>query len=119
MKLSDFETSHTNLRQGVQNHLVMYAGENDIVIISDVPRISEEQYEKLYKISFKERLRYGVGDEVSFMPILWDGMFRDNEEKWHKWVETRRQVIRTMTWNKFVEFVKENYPNDEDDDFDE
>ena len=115
MKLSDFETSHTDLRKAVPKHLVMYAGENDLVVISDVPRITEEQYEKLYKMSFKERLRYGVGDEVDFMPTLWDPLFK-NKEKWYKWVESRRSmVIRTMTWNKFVEFVKENYPDEEDD----
>ena len=97
----------------------MYAGENDIVIISDVPRISQEQYEKLYKISFKERLRYGVADEVDFMPTFWDPLWK-NEEKWHGWVKARRgMVIRTMTWKQFVADMKENYPNDEDDDFDE
>lgn len=130
MKLSDFETRRTDLRKAVPKHLIMYAGENDIIVISDVPPISEEQYKKLYEISFKERLHggLGVGDEVDFMPTIWDPTFRDDKEKWYKWVESRHRrsdparhhtggmVIRTMTWKQFVEFVKENYP-DEDDDF--
>jgi len=93
----------------------MYAGENGIIVISDVPPISEKQYEKLYIMSFKERMRYGVSDEVDFMPTIWDPTFRDDKEKWYKWVESRQHVIRTMTWNEFVEFVKETFPDEEDD----
>ena len=93
----------------------MYAGENDLIVISDVPRISEEQYKKLYKISFKERNEI---EEVDVVPILYDPLFRDNEEKFYKWVDARQHNIRTMTWKQFVSFVKENYP-DEDDDFNE
>ena len=54
MKLQDlYENSIADLQIAIDNQLVMLGGDEDIVIISDVPSISEKQYKRLYRMSFK------------------------------------------------------------------
>ena len=123
MKLINlFETSLTDVQHAIHNQLVMLGGDDDIVIISDVPEISEKQYKRLYRMSFKDETHsnmdpdWGVENEVEIAPAFYSV---GDYEKWFKYLETSSANIFTMKWNEFVKHAKENYPGETDDDFDE
>ena len=125
MKLINlFETSLADIRKAIDDHLVMLGGDTDVVIISDVPLISEPQYQRLYRMSFKDRSNsnmdpdWGVESDVDISPVFYSV---GNYKKWfaHLGSEGDRVTYLTMKWNEFVKHAKENYPGEDDDDFSE
>ena len=123
MKVLDlFENSIADLQKAIDNHLVMLGGDEDIVIISDVPLISEKQYKRLYRMSFKDETHsnmdpdWGVESEVDISPAFYSV---GDYGRWFKHIDETEANIITMKWNEFVKHAKENYPGEDDDDFSE
>jgi len=123
MKLQNlFETPYDDLRQVIDHKLVMLGGDDDIVIISDVPLISEEQYKRLYRMSFKDKAHsnmdtdWGVENEVEISPAFYSV---GDYDRWFMHIEGTGAKVFTMKWNEFVKYAKENYPGESDDDFSE
>ena len=117
-----FETSIADIQNAIDNQLVMLGGEDDVVIISDVPSISEKQYKRLYRMSFKDETHsnmdtdWGVENEVDISPAFYSV---GDYDRWFKHIGETKANIITMKWNEFVKYAKENYPGETDDDFDE
>ena len=87
---------------------------DDVYIITDVPRLSDEKFNKLYNLSFEEG---SLSDRVEIYPInpidLHDVELDDA-------AEGITRGIGSDKWKKFVADMKEYYvPDEEDDDFDE
>ena len=78
-----------------------------VYIITDIPPISEEKFQKLYKLSFEANT---LAD--------WISIERTVEEDWDdEYFE--EAITYVMDWKGFVAHIKEYYPPDGDDDFDE
>jgi len=117
MKLRNlFETLAPEIIQAEKNHLVLDIGFHEgvhIFIISNVPRISNKKFQKLYDISFEpgsvnedmpipHRVPYGALEKMNvFIPGS----------------RVKELKVKILKWNEFVETMKTSFPPE--DDFDE
>ena len=133
MKLRNlFESKLTpaEVREVGKRHSVIEAGDEgggingiamSVFIISDVPRISEDQFIKLRDASF-EGMTLAMG--VSVLPVhLFGPPYTQNfsEDDWYDhFEETYYSVgssgvsIETLTWKQFVTTIKEAFPSHDD-----
>ncbi len=138
MKLKDLQEGQVatpnDVRQALENNLVFdeVIGINDVTfIITDVPRISEEKYQQLFRVSFEE----GSLTDMRILPYHLTGDYlrhasnkgkAEYEKKWFEWLEKAYKTgkgghtknsfhIEAVTWKEFVAKMKENYPPAADD----
>ena len=115
MKLRNLFEDDTKFFQHLKTNLIVEVTDEDgtmkseFYIISDVPRISEEQFDKLYEVSFKAK------PPRSFLIL-------DRVDSYES--KYRPHMVFDMTWKKFVKYMQEywhEYYDDPDDtdDFDE
>ena len=117
MKLHDlFENNltSTDIRDIAQKNLVMISNIGRVYIISDVPAISKDQFNKLKDLSFKYRYedaRYAVHRLVD----------KDwNNKQWKMWEDTlRNSKIEELKWKDYVAKTKWTGRDADDDDFSE
>jgi len=113
MKLDNLKD--TNLHRAMKTNLVIEVNDEDgimdteIFIITDVPRITQKQFNKLYDISFKETKPKNFLTIEQFAP-------------YNTWAENQRP--EKMEWKKFVHHMQTYYnpwwdDQDNEDDFDE
>ena len=108
MKLINlFENSIADLQKAIDNQLVMLGGDDDIVIISDVPIISEKQYKRLYRMSFKDETHsnmdpdWGVESEVDISPAFF--MVGDYKRWFEHIGETKANMQETIDYARYLE----------------
>ena len=87
-------------------------GHGEFYIITDIPPISEEKFQKLFKLSF---------ERVSLMD--WVKVIKIDHTDWYKGLGTEENpfIYATsfvLTWKEFVGHMEYEYHPD-DDDFDE
>ena len=118
MKLDNLKDTKLNTKyrrlKRAKNHLVMEVNDEDgimdseIYIISDVPKITKKQCDKLYDVSFDR------APPRHFLTI-------ERFDPYNSWAEN--MDIETLTWKKFVRAMQEYYhpwfDDQDDDDFDE
>ena len=113
-----------DLRQAVQKHLVVSVSagrgivrtESKIYVISDVPRLNEEKLFQLLDLSFKEGAEVSL--DINFEPINLIGYHSADEvEEWLDNLEGR--PFEVLPWKTVVAEIKEDYPPDDDADYDD
>jgi len=121
MKLIDLQNDIT---QAVQNHLALDVSDQDargrdMYIITDIPRLSEKQFDKLWDLSFEAVPPKGYLSIMRYDP--------DNPELAGVFPELRDFTatydgIEKIKWKKFVETMQSYYDpwyDNQGDDFDE
>ena len=103
-----------------QKHLVLevsYEFMTEIYIITDVPKISMEQYSQLYRTSFETG---SITNEIEISPVHLSSTM--DEDHWYDWLEAGHggpEKIEKMKWKEFVAHMKTTFPlgGYEEDDF--
>ena len=114
-------SKRANLRKVAQKHLVVSITSNDKYVITDIPRLTEEQFEKLKSISFNPTITHNGRPQSSYInmfpPYTWDN------KKWDDWEEqhTGPLNVHKLKWKELVAKVEEKYPDNiyKHDDFSE
>ncbi len=99
-------------------HLVLYVDELEgsaFYIITDIPPISKEKYNKLIRLSFDE------GSLASYLFINQIDKDWSNNKEFLGYAPNplTNNPTWAYTWKEFIAHMKEKHPPDDGDDFDE
>ena len=105
-----------------QKHLVLFVdgAMGAVYIITDIPPISDEKFQKLYDLSFEPG---SLAEWIDVIRIDHTDQRRLQDEFGNEFGTEDEPFANVTTyvytWKAFVATMKEHYPFDEDDDFDE
>ena len=109
-----------SLRLYGQKHLIVevdYEFMTLVYVITDVPKISTEQYSQLYRTSFESG---SISTNIEISPVHLSKTM--DEDHWYDWLEAGNAgpaKIEKMKWKEFVAHMKSTFPLDDydEDDF--
>ena len=107
MKLQDLAKKQSII-QAAQTNLVVNE-RRAVYIISDVPRLTRREYDKLKDVSFESFQRFQIWPFPDSLKDLNDW----SDRRWPQWEEAYgTNPVRTITWKDLVAKIREDVPTD-------
>ena len=128
-----------HVRRAIETNLVVKDWGHTYYIISDIPPLTSQQWDKLKKTSFEDRTKQGVaqgGWSVAVKITTWPPTHVDFNKRTDKILSKKRlnqwsaekpqgaygkehaEDVKTMEWKEFVDYIVTHNPP-QGDDFDE
>ena len=110
MKLINLFEKFATARQVKETNLIMYVSDGsgtDIYIISDIPPITEKEFEQLHSVSFPDA---STGD------LYIDAMNASDDPSRNEWMYgLKGEQIEIITWKEFIAKIYRDWVDDDDD----